>query len=93
MNARRESKLERWCRRWARERRIVVSKLTDPTGIQDTVFWLPGGRPLLAEFKDPNGTTEPGRERLQAYYRRKLTQQGYSTAKVTTKEQFLELVK
>jgi hypothetical protein len=89
----RESSLERWACRWARSRKIVVSKLTDPTGIVDHVFWLPGGAPLLVEFKRPRGKTEPGRARLQAYYRRKLARQGYKTAKVDTKEQFLELVR
>ena len=92
MRRKKESELERWAARWARARRITVSKLTDPTGILDHVFWLTGGRPLLVEFKDPNGTTAPGREKLQQYYRRKLSKQGYSVAKVDTKEQFLEAV-
>lgn len=86
---RRESVVERWCVRWARARGWVVSKLTDPTGIPDHVFWAPGGRPLIVEFKDPNGRTSKGREALQAYYRRLLGKHQYLVFVFTTKEEFL----
>ena len=88
-HARRESELEHWACRWARSRGIVASKLTDPTGIMDHVFWLPGGSPLLVEFKRSRAATDPARARLQAYYRKKLARQGYRTARVETKEEFL----
>ncbi len=85
-----EAGLERWAVARARNRRWVVSKVTDPTGFPDHVFWVPGGRPLIVEFKDEYGRTEPGRERLQRYYRRKLSGHGYLVEVVTTKAEFLE---
>jgi hypothetical protein len=82
---RREAALERWCVRWARARGVVVSKLTDPTGIPDRVFWVPGGRPILIEFKAPScAPTE-----LQMYYLKKFTLNGYRAVGIWTKEQFL----
>jgi hypothetical protein len=85
---RRESTLAARCRSYARCRGIVSSKLEDPTGIMDTVFWRKSGRPLLVEFKD--GSTEPNREKLQKYYRRKFAKFGYQVAKIETIEQFLK---
>jgi len=68
----------------------VVSKLTDPTGIMDHVFWVPGGKPWLVEFKDPKGHTALGRAKLQAYYREKLSADGYATSVITTRQEFLD---
>lgn len=90
MKRRRESALERWAVRLARYQGVPVSKLTDPTGIMDHVFWVPGGRPLLVEFKDPNGVTAPGRAKLQTYYRKLFKRLGYTVVLVETKEQFLK---
>lgn len=90
---RRESTLERWCVAWARARGVVVSKVTDPVGFMDRAFWLPGGRPLLIEFKDPKGRTAPGRKKLQDHYQDKLRLDGYACAYVDGKEQFLDLMR
>lgn len=89
---RRESALESWCRSWVRVRGIVVSKLTDPTGIQDSVFWIPGGRPVIVEFKDPLGKTAKGREELQTEYQKIFKKHGYVTAKITTRKDFVEFM-
>ena len=88
---RRESKVERNCVATARAHGCVVSKLTDPTGIMDHVFWVPLtlGGPFLLEFKDPNGKTDKNREALQAYYRKALGNDGYSTGIVTTEHEFM----
>lgn len=88
---RRESALERWAVARARNRGWTVSKVTDPTGFPDHVFWVPGGRPLIVEFKDVKGKTDPGREELQMYYRRKLKRDGYRTAVVSAKDGWLEI--
>jgi hypothetical protein len=90
---RRESKVERLACSMARAWLLVVSKLRDPTGIMDHVFWVPGGRPLLVEFKDPEGKTAKGRAKLQAFYRKTLSEQGYRTAVITTLEEFSALMK
>ena len=87
----RESKLERWAVARARNKGWVVSKVTDPTGFPDRVFWVPGGRPLIVEFKDVRGNTSKGRAELQAYYRGKLQDDGYQTAVVSTKEEWFDL--
>ena len=84
----RESVLERWCVRWAHEHKILVSKLTDPTGIPDRVFWVTGGRPWIIEFKDPGGVATE----LQEYYIKTLQQASYRAAVVCTKEHFLEIM-
>jgi hypothetical protein len=50
-----ESKLERDCVAWARDRGILVTKNDTRAnkGVPDRVFWLPGGRSLVVEFKAP----------------------------------------
>ena len=93
LRRRRESALESWAVAWALARRITASKLKDPVGIMDHVFWLPGGRPLLVEFKDPNERTDPAREELQTWYQRKFRRLGYVAVKVDTKEEFIEVMK
>ena len=80
--------LEAWCCRQARTKGIVVSKLTDPTGIPDRCFWCMNGSPLIVEFKVPGGEAT----QLQLYYLSKLKKAGYRTAIVTTKEGFMELL-
>ena len=85
---RRESALERWCVNWARAHHVTTSKLTDPTGIPDHVFWALGGVPWIIEFKAPGELPSP----LQWYYLVALHADGYRTAVVTTKEGFLRLM-
>ena len=86
---RREASLERWCVRWARARGVVVSKLTDPTGIPDHVFWMPGGRPVLIEFKAVG--LEP--TQLQEYYLTEFVGNGYRALSCDNKTLFLEMMK
>lgn len=83
-----ESRLEAWCVRRARVAGVLVSKLTDPTGAPDRVFWVAGGRPLLVEFKDPGGESTP----LQRHYQEELARRGYKTAVVRARETFLRLM-
>lgn len=83
-----ESSTERWCVRWARERKIMVSKLTDPTGIMDHAFWLPRGKVVLIEFKRLGLKPTP----LQQYYLDKLAASGYDTFFVDSKDRFIEIM-
>jgi hypothetical protein len=92
MTPRRESVLERRAAAWARARGVVVSKLTDPVGIVDHVFWIPGC-PLLVEFKRVGGRTDKGREKLQRWYRRKLVGDGYVVGVAKTWAEFTRLRK
>ena len=50
-----ESSIERKAVKLAKELKIRTTKLnvTNNRGIPDRIFWIPGGRPLLAEFKRP----------------------------------------
>lgn len=90
LSARRESALERWACRWAREQGIKTSKLRDPVGIPDRIFWVEGGRPWLVEFKDADG----GRlSEAQQWYLNHLHNLGYRVAVVESKEHFLEIMK
>ena len=86
---RREASLERWCVRWAKARGMVVSKLTDPTGIMDHVFWVPGGRPVLVEFK-AEGLKSTA---LQGYYLTEFVGNGYTAMACDNKELFLDMMK
>ena len=54
---------------------IVGSKLVTPgdTGYPDRIFWIPGGRPLLIEFKRPGEEPRPKQEHIHA----QLKQLGY----------------
>lgn len=83
-----EAVLERKCVAKARGAGVLVSKLTDPTGAPDRCFWLPGGRPLLVEFKDPAGKATE----LQQKYQEMFRAAGYDVAVVRTQEEFEEAV-
>lgn len=49
-------------------------------GYMDRLFWIPGGRPLLIEFKVPGEEPEP----LQAYRIERLREIGYDVEVHTT---------
>lgn len=52
-----ESQIENAVIAWARARGIFVSKLQGMgnRSLPDRIFWIPGGKPLLIEFKRPGG--------------------------------------
>lgn len=54
---------------------ISNSKLTTPgdTGYPDRIFWIPGGKPLLIEFKRPGENLKP----KQTHVHKKLLALGY----------------
>lgn len=84
-----ESSLEARCVKWARMRGVLVSKLTDPTGAPDRAFWVPGGKALLVEFKDPRGAPAS----LQSFYQEAFRSAGYSVTVVRTQTHFRDLMK
>ena len=88
---RRESSLEAWCVKWARDRGVQVSKNTELVGIPDRTFWVPGGKPLVPEFKDPGGGGEASPAQL--WHMAKLREIGYDAPLVDSKEKFLELMR
>ena len=51
---------------------IVGSKLVTPgdTGYPDRIFWIPGGRPLLIEFKRPDEEAKPKQEHIHDQLRK-----------------------
>jgi len=77
--------------KWARAHGVQVSKNTECVGIPDRTFFLPGGRPLVPEFKDPggDGDTSPA----QDWHLARLRAQGYDAPVVDSKEKFLALMK
>ncbi len=87
--ARRESALESRAVKWARARGVVVGKLTECAGIPDRIFFIPGGRPLVAEFKARGKRPEPA----QDFYLRKLLDEGYDVGWCDIWEGFLEAMK
>jgi hypothetical protein len=86
---RRESALEAKAVKYARSLGIVVAKLTQLDGVPDRVFFVPGGKPLIVEFKAKD--EEPGT--LQTWYLEKLTEDGYRVFCCDTWEKFLLLMK
>jgi hypothetical protein len=88
----RESALERWACAKARALKIPTSKLRDPVGVTDRVFWFDGGRPAVVEFKDAHGHTNRDREELQEWWRARFRELGYVVRKVDGKEEFIALL-
>ena len=87
---RREPALEAKAVNWARHvKKMVTAKLMKLAGVPDRVFFIPGGRPLIVEFKAKG--EEP--EEIQAWYLHKLAQDGYNVAYVDSWESFLTLMK
>jgi hypothetical protein len=85
---RRESALESKAVKYARSRGVVVAKLTQLDGVPDRIFFTPGGRPLIIEFKARG--EKPGE--LQQWYLQKLKEDGYRAVFVDTWEKFLVLM-
>jgi hypothetical protein len=86
--ARRESALEARAVKYARTRGVVVAKLTQLVGVPDRIFFVPGGRPLIIEFK-ARGLAPEG---LQSWYLKKLTKDSYRAVSCDTWEKFLALM-
>ena len=84
---RRESTLEAWCVKWARARKVQVSKNTECAGMPDRTFYVPGGRPLVPEFKRPSGKGEPSP--AQVWHMERLREQGYDAPLIDSKEGFV----
>ena len=85
---RRESTLESKAVKYARSRGVVVAKLTQLDGVPDRIFFVPGGKPLIVEFKARG--EKPGE--LQSWYLQKLKEDGYRAVFVDTWEKFLVLM-
>lgn len=91
---RRESVLEAWAvNKWARPRGIVVAKLSEVAGIPDRIFFVPGGKPIIIEFKKEGKTGKNLQEYTQPWYLKTLIAAGYRAYTCDTKEQFLEIMK
>lgn len=86
--ARRESTLEQWAVRWARARNIITAKLKNCTGVPDRIFFTPGGKPLVVEFKRKGKKPH----KLQPLYLAKLKADGYRAVSVDTQAAVVELL-
>jgi hypothetical protein len=87
---RREKVLERKCVKWARDHGVQVGKLSECVGLPDRIFFVPGGRPVIPEFKDPGGQGE--RSPAQVWHVAKLKEQGYTCTFLDSEETFLKLM-
>lgn len=76
---------------WAVSQGILVTKLTiaGQTGWPDRCFWLPGGRPLLIEFK----RVDEAPRQKQAYIHKQLRELGYDVETHDTKEDAIASIK
>ncbi len=88
-----ESSLESWACAWARFRGIVVAKLTQCNGIPDRIFFVPGGTPIIIEFKRLGKRGKKLQEATQPWYVEELKRNGYWAYFCETKEQFREIMK
>jgi len=63
------------CERVLVELGVASAKLTTPgrRGFPDRIFWIPGGKPLMIEFKRPGEEPRP----LQSHIHALLKQLGY----------------
>ena len=89
--SKRESTLEAWCVKRARALGVQVSKNVDLIGIPDRTFWIKGGRPLVPEFKRPDGKGEPSP--AQEWHMNKLRAAGYDAPLRDSKEGFVAAMK
>ncbi len=89
MKRQHETALEQWCVKWARSRGIVVAKLKECDGIPDRIFFVPGGLPVIGEFKAEGRRGRNLQERTQPWYLEKLTADGYSAHCWDTRKAFL----
>ena len=87
---RRESALESWAVKWARDHGVQVGKLTECIGLPDRIFFVPGGKPLILEFKDPGGKGAPSP--AQEWHVAKLVEHGYAATFCDSKEEFMRLM-
>lgn len=88
---RRESPLEARAVKWARWRGIVTAKMTLCNGVPDRVFFVPGGKPVVGEFKARDEAPKTGSS--QEWYLAKLQECGYEAHCWDTWESFLEDMK
>lgn len=85
---RKESALERRAVKWARARGVQVGKLTECVGLPDRIFFVPGGKPLVPEFKAPGGGGDKD-DPAQQWHVAKLKEQGYASWFCESWEDFL----
>lgn len=78
------------CVAWARRNGIRATKLQGPGNRSnpDYIFWIPGGRPLLIEFKRPGQEPTP----LQTHTILLFHDDGYDVEVHDTKESAIEAI-
>lgn len=76
---------------WARRNEIPATKLQGPGNRSqpDYIFWIPGGAPLLIEFKRPGTTPTP----LQTHTYEQYMKLGYDVQVHDTKESAIQALK
>lgn len=87
-----ESTLERQACLWiSQELGVINSKFntTSDTGYPDRIFWVPGGKPVLIEFKRPGGKVSP----KQKYQIDRLRKLGYRVEVCTNAKDAYKAVK
>ena len=84
---RRESALEARCVKYARAFGVVVAKMTECVGIPDRIFFVPGGRPLIVEFKARGLRTKE----VQSWYLKTMIEADYEAHHCDTWEKFMAL--
>jgi hypothetical protein len=88
---RREAALEARCVKWARVKGVQVAKLAECVGMPDRVFFTPGGRPLVPEFKDPGGKGKVSD--AQRWHLTRLRVAGYDAPVIDSWAGFLEAMR
>ena len=83
-----ESSVERKVTRWAERNGVEYCKLKK-AGRPDDIFFIPGGKPVLMEFKQQGKDLR----KLQAYIAKKLRRAGYDVVRCDRAEEGIAYLK
>lgn len=70
-----------------------MAKLTELDGIPDRIFFVPGGSPVIIEFKKKDKRGKNLQAETQPWYLAKLKEYDYVVSYCETKEEFRQLMK
>ena len=86
-----KASVENPCVKYATDRKVKVLKVNPlwAAGWPDRVFFIPGGKPLIIEFKRPGGKTSKRQDEIIA----ELIKDGYDVQVVDNKEEGKALIR
>ena len=83
-----EKDIESTVSKWASKNGLLHQKLLGEKGMPDRIFYTPGGKPVLVEFKKPNQSAR----KLQKYYHDRLMKLGFCVQLFDNVEDTVEFI-